>query len=400
MKIVLLDPTQPLIHRGSLQVGQKTVGVGQLLFVPTANDMSVISGQCKWIWNTTWAMRNRPKFKGLVRFDGIPCVENLNPRCVSDYGFGNVYDVGALVYKGLYENNGMGPEGVPGIKAVQQAYPELAQYQPDVVAQLVASIKKTIGDDPIYFVAADKAAPGTLKYHWSTMYFEALRNAGLNIKWLTPEQTMKTKGGYIFAWGDMRKGYAHSEFNDLFVAWCFANAHRVLNTPLTAEQDVFDKGLLMPDGDAAWNAFVGDNTLLNTTDDVERIMKNPKQGVLKPRSGGSGRGIEFRNSYSESNFRSLLTSKVGKGFAAYERRDLPTVNLGDSGSISFDANAAFWVDTEKKLFEQVHIIVRLTSGEAYAADPIMNVGKTAGLGGAAVPEAFLKSISTRTAIAV
>ena len=144
---------------------------------------------CKHIWQHLRMKCPNSHPQGLYRFDLVP---RFN---MSDMGNGCI---GHLEIAGVYEVNGHSPECLAAASVMRATLPGISCV--NAAAIVAAKIKETLGEKEIAFVVGHKSP---LKHHWYKFLVNDLREAGLQIEVMSPEEVVVRKSPLIWRWGDV-----------------------------------------------------------------------------------------------------------------------------------------------------------------------------------------------------
>lgn len=368
------DPDPILLDRG-LKIKDMPIKTLNGVFVLEQTEVEMLKNTVFLVWHYILKLAEINSFIGLVRFDLIPEFKKVDDS--------DKFDLGRLSIKGIYEVNAHSPECAAVVSALHRVAPDLAKKQPNAVQRLAQAISEEFGSREIIFVPGD----GLIKNCWGKIFFEDLRRTGLNIVWEEPDEIMKKNQKksldpkIIWRWGDTReKGY--SEYSPEFRK--FLLSQEVVFNTVKMENDLSNKGLLIPNGNAKWDSLVGNNKILSL-DSLRWGIENKDWLVLKPLGGSSGMNIVFGRLSSRRNWKKNLQAALHskQPFGLFEARWLPRVFI-EGSYYAVDINVACWVSNDK--IRYLYSIIRIDDWERYWNKGVINVAQGAAFAGAVVDE--------------
>lgn len=295
-----------------------------------------------------------------------------------------------------HETNADGPGCLPadaslkyGASANHPLVEKLKKIQPDASCRFAYWLEKFYGTDKrYYFIPGQSPVP----QEWGPALCKALKSHGVNIKLLKPERFLIEKipkESIIIRYGDTRQGPSSPGMTypkkvvDLLYKY-HQQGTTVLNT-LPNFSSPGHKGLLIPiPGKRNFNSLLGENFVLNPEYDLERILGNKANFVLKPGEGGSGKRINFLFQMKEKEKRRCLEQALETGeyvlqeFIPHSPIKIPALKL----EFVFDLCPSYFVHKNK--VNLAYVISRITNLNHYQKTWKINVSQGGGFAGTVI----------------
>ncbi len=357
MKLVLFNQANENLFRNVVNLGEKEVSTVNGFMVIEKEEKREMIDYAQQVYRQVVRKSGFDNFLGHIRVDLVPQVSNFEK---TDYGYR--WD---LSLKGVYEINSNSPECGAATAALHTGFPRLAKIQPEPAQRIMESLNGHIGERRVAFVIGK----GAVKEEWGHFFMRSLRDKGLNIQEVDPEDAKHYD--CVWRFGDIRSG-SYSEFSKDFREMLLKKQQNgfVLNSvPESPEKDIGNKRYLLSDGERE----------IKSENDVRWALKQKKM-VLKPFRGTSGKGIYFQKDFSEDEWKEKLVDCAGKGYGLYKSKWLPKLDLEETESgIVMDLSPSFLAKGDR--LDYLYSISRIERCKIYNKRGTINVAKGGGFVG-------------------
>ncbi len=364
MKFVLLKDDL-FEKREGFHVGGNEIGALGGYFVVEKRELSKAVMKAQKIWSYIFANSGATEdFRAHIRFDFVPTF--FGPVKKS----GNVYDLGALVMKDLYEVNSHGPECMSCDSLFRETFPEIAKYTPSASARLAKRLYEEYKGQEITMVRGR----GSTKDSWKEPLLKEVNSNGLSVVEMTEEEAVKKRPPLVWRWGNIDFNGEFSEYDNYFQRWLLKSQEElnVFNTVLgNGSTDIANKKLLATYLDI----------ILDSKQNLEDALFCSKEDyVLKPLLGTSGKGIVFGEDTHPEFWRKALLESYKKGeYGIFKKVMLPRLDLERDVSITMDFLPSFFAEGSK--LHYLYTVTRVEPWNSYKERKKINVLQGGGYGG-------------------
>ncbi|MDD5652031.1 MAG: hypothetical protein PHX98_01385, partial [Candidatus Moranbacteria bacterium] len=314
------------------RLGEYKIGAFLGEFLWENDELFRLIDLCQQIWKEIFVKSGKPNFIGLVRPDLVPGFSNPEGK-----------SLGKLEVRGIYEINVHSPECLAGISALEHFTGLKTENDPCIVFS--DKLKEFFGNSQIAFVCGNNL----LKREWGAIFFAKLKSLGINVRWISPEESMRESPKIIFRWGDARiDGPSH--FSPVFVNWLRTQKKSFVFNSVPNGVDLGDKSFLIKTNDDDLSKIFGINRPLRSEEDIWwSVDENGKHSnfLVKPDKGASGDDIFFGENMISSQWIRILKEKLSSGrkYSLWEAKWLPEVMIGQD-SFSMDLDPVFWAEND------------------------------------------------------